>query len=96
LIPCSHGLRVLTVHLKVDPIVYIDEMYYSSTYQKMCDVSKDGNAQIITLDDLYEMTSQLNLGNFLHLYHQSLNRFGEGNGKTESNHKLFRQIQRRK
>jgi SWIM zinc finger len=57
LIPCSHGLRVLTANLKVDPIVYIDEMYYSSSYQKMYDVTKDGNVQIITLDDLYEKTS---------------------------------------
>jgi SWIM zinc finger len=64
LLPCLHGLRVITAHLKVDPIVYIDEIYYSSTYQKMYDVTKDGNVQIITLDDLYEMTSRFNLENF--------------------------------
>jgi SWIM zinc finger len=64
LLPCSHGLRVITAHLRVDPIGYIDEMYYSSTYQKMYDVTTDGNVQIITLDDLYEMTTQLNLEDF--------------------------------
>jgi SWIM zinc finger len=64
LIPCLHGLLVITADLKVDPIVYIDEMKYSSTYQKMYDVTKDGSIQIITIDDLYEMTSRLNLENF--------------------------------
>jgi hypothetical protein len=63
MIPCSHGLRVITANLKVEPTVYIDEMYYTSTYKKMYDVTKGSNVHIITLDDLYEKISQLNIGN---------------------------------